>query len=130
VGGRLPDTPGRELDFPEDPKDYFRLSDGAGVQAFVLVASDRPLPVYDAWKSQLPGGLTWSPPVGDDVWTYDDPPSSDPARRRGQFRGDIVQREAASEGLTTLCDRLRKSPGVAVVHAVAFPVKADQEIMK
>ena len=130
VGGRSPNTPGRELDFPEDPKDYFGLTDGVGVQAFVLVVSDRPLPAYDAWKSQVPGGLAWSPPAGDALWTYDDPPASEPARRRGQFRGDIVRRQTASEGLTALCDRLRKSPGVAAVHAVAFPVRPDQEIMK
>ncbi len=130
VGSRSPDAPRRELDFPEDPKDYFGLTDGAGVQAFVLVASDRPLPAYDAWKSQVPDGLAWSPPASDDVWTFDDPPASDPARRRGQVRGDILRREATPEALSGLCDRLRKSPGVAAVHAVAFPVKADQEIIK
>jgi hypothetical protein len=130
AGGRSPDAPRRELDFPEDPKDYFDLTDGVGVQAFVLVASDRPLPAYDAWKSQLPGGLAWSPPVGDAIWTYDGPPTSDPARRRGQVRGDIVRRQVASEGLVSLCDRLRRSPGVAAVHAVAFPVKSDQEVVK
>ncbi len=125
-------APRRELDFPEDPRDYFSLTDGVGVQAFVLVASDRPLPAYDAWKAQLPGGLAWSPPAdfGDALWTYDGPPTSDPARRRGQVRGEIVRRQAAPEALTTLCDRLRESPGVAAVRAVAFPVKPDQEIMK
>ena len=130
VGDRSPDAPRRELDFPEDPKDYFGLTDGVGVQAFVLVASDRPLPAYDAWKSQVPGGLAWSPPVGDALWTYDGPPTSDPARPRGQVRGDIVRRQAAPEALVTLCDRLRQSPGVSAVCAVAFPVKADQEIVK
>jgi hypothetical protein len=130
AGGRSPGPPRRELDFPEDPKDYFGLTDGAGVQAFVLVASDRPLPAYEAWKSQLPGGLAWSPPVGDTLWTYDGPPASDPARRRGRVRGEIVRRQAAPEALVSLCDRLRQSPGVAAVHAVAFPVKTDQEIVK
>jgi hypothetical protein len=132
VGGRSPDAPRRELDFPEDPRDYFGLTDGVGIQAFVLVASDRPLPAYDAWKSQLPGGLAWSPSVGssDALWTYDGPPAPDPARRRGQARGDIVRRQAAPEPLVTLCDRLRQSPGVSAVCAVAFPVKTDQEIVK
>jgi hypothetical protein len=130
AGGRSPDTPRRELDFPEDPKDYFSLTDGVGMQAFVLVTSDRPLPAYDAWKSQLAGGLAWSPPVGDALWIYDGPPTTDPARRRGQVRGDIVRRQAAPEALVSLCDRLRQSPGVAAVHAVAFPVKTDQEIVK
>jgi hypothetical protein len=130
VGSRHPDAPGRELDFPEDLKDYFGLTDGVGVQAFVLVASDRPLPAYDAWKSQVLGGLTWSPSVGDVLWTCEGPSTPEPARRRGQIRGDILRREAAPKGLVTLCDRLRKSPGVAAVHAVAFPVKPDQEFEK
>ncbi len=127
-----PRTRRGQLDFPRDPKDYFSLTDGAGVQAFVLVASDRPLPAYDAWKAQVPGGLAWSPTAGagDALWTYDGPPTSGPSGRRGQVRGEIVRRQATPEALTTLCDRLRESPGVAAVHAVAFPVKTDQEIVK
>jgi serine/threonine protein kinase len=130
AGGRSSDAPCRDLDFPEDPKDYFWLTDGAGVQAFVLVASDRPLPAYDAWKSQIPGGLAWSPPVGEALWTYDGSPTPDPAPGRGRVRGDIVRRQAAPAALVTLCERLRRSPGVSTVHAVAFPVKSDQEILK
>jgi hypothetical protein len=128
--GRSPDAPLRLFDFPEQGK-YFHLTDGVGVQAFVLVASDRPLPAYEAWKSQIPGGLAWSPPVGasDAVWTYDGL-TIDPARGRSKFRGDIVRRETAPEVLVNLCDRLRRSPEISAVHAVAFPVKPAQEIEK
>jgi hypothetical protein len=129
IGGRSPGAPRREFEFPEDPRDYFGLTDGVGVQAFVLVASDRPLPTYEVWKSQVPGGLAWTPPIGDAVWIDDGPPTSNPSQRRGQFRGDILRREAAPEGLVVLCDRLRKSSGVSAVHAVAFPVK-PVEIIK
>ncbi len=55
---------------------------------------------------------------------------SEAARVRGKLRGDIVRRESAPEVLIGLCDRLRRSPGVTLVRAVAFPVKPDQEIMK
>lgn len=96
----------------------------------MLVASDRPLPAYDAMKSQVRGGLAWSPPFDDAVWTYDIPPPSDPVRRGGQFRGKTVRREVVPEGLVSLCNRLSSSPGVSAVHAVAFPVKSDQEIVK
>ena len=129
VADRSPDTPGRELDFPEDPKGYFGLTDGIGIQAFVLVVSDRPLPAYDAWKSQVPGGLAWSPPAGDALWTYDDPPASEPARRRGQFRGDIVRRE----GVRRLDGPLRPAPQIPRRRRGArrgLPGQADQEIMK
>jgi hypothetical protein len=62
VGGIVPSLPRRELDFPEYPADYFGLTDGVGLQAFVVVASDRPLPAYESWKTQVPAawpGLRW-----------------------------------------------------------------------
>ncbi len=66
-----PRSPRGELDFPEDPADYFGLTDGVGLQAFVVVASDRPLPAYESWKTQVPGGLAWSPVDREGLWTYD-----------------------------------------------------------
>ena len=45
IGGIVPNSPRPELDFPEDPGNYFALTDGVGLQAFVVVASDRSLPV-------------------------------------------------------------------------------------
>ncbi len=88
------------------------------------------MPAYDAWRSQVDGGLAWSPPVGDLLWTYDGPPTSDPPRPRALFRGEVLRREDAADGLVTLCDRLRKSPGVVAVRAVAFPVRRDREVEK
>ena len=122
--------PCTKLSFPEDPGDYFSLTDGVGLQAFVVVASDRSLPAYESWKTQVPGGLAWSSVDLEGFWTYDSAAPSDAARLRGKLRGDIVRRELAPEILINLCDRLRRSPGVTLVRAVAFPVKPDQEIMK
>jgi serine/threonine protein kinase len=126
VGGIAPDSTRPELDFPEDPAYYFHLTDGVGLQAFVVVASDRCLPAYESWKSQVPGGLTWSAVDREGFWTYDSAAPSDAAR----LRGEIIRREAAPEALVSLCDRLRRSPGVTLVRAVAFPVKSDSDIMK
>jgi hypothetical protein len=123
-------APRRELVFPEDPKYYFSLTDGVGLQAFVVVASDRPLPAYETWKTQVPGGLAWSPVDQEGLWTYDSAAPSDAARRRGQLRGEILRRESAPEALLNLCDRLRRSPGVTLVRAVAFPVKPEEGILK
>lgn len=129
AGGVAPAAPRRELEFPEHPDDYFGLTDGVGLQAFVLVASDRPLPAYEIWKAQVPGGLTWDTIDRDGLWTYDDTAVA-ASRTTGRLRGNILRREAAPKPLVTLCDRLRRAPGVALVRAVAFPVKPDQEIMK
>ena len=130
VGGIVPSLPRRELDFPEYPADYFGLTDGVGLQAFVVVASDRSLPAYESWKTQVPGGLAWSPVDREGFWTYDSAELSEAKRFRGKLRGDILRRESAPEILISLCDRLRRSPGVTLVRAVAFPVKPDQDIMK
>ncbi len=130
VGGIVPSLPRRELDFPEDPADYFGLTDGVGLQVFLVVAFDRSLPAYESWKTQVPGGLAWSPVDREGFWTYDCAAPSDAARFRGKLRGDILRRESAPEILISLCDRLRRSPGVTLVRAVAFPVKPDQDIMK
>jgi hypothetical protein len=123
-------SPRGKLDFPEDPADYFGLTDGVGLQAFVVVASDRPLPTYESWKTQVPGGLDWTPVDREGLWTYDSAKLSEAERVRGKLRGDILRRESAPEALVSLCDRLQRSPGVTLVRAVAFPVKPDKEIMK
>ena len=86
AGGIVPSSPRHELDFPEDPDDYFALTDGVGLQAFVVVASDRSLPAYESWKTQVPGGLAWSPVDREGLWTYD---SAAP------LRGRAVPRQAS-----------------------------------
>ena len=96
----------------------------------MVVASDRALPGYESWKTQVPGGVDWSPVDREGLWTYDSAAPSEAARFRGKLRGDVVKRELAPESLYSLCDRLRRSPGVTLVRAVAFPVKPDQEIIK
>jgi hypothetical protein len=121
---------GREWEFPEDPRDYFGLTDGTGLLAFVVVASDQPLPAFEAWRTQVPGGLAWSPVDREGLWTYDSLGTSAATRWRGRLRGEILKREAAPEDLIRLCDRLRQAPGVALVRAVAFPVRPDTEIVK
>ncbi len=130
AGDIAPSSPRQELDFPEDRVDYFGLTDGVGLQAFVVVASDGPLPPYDIWKTQVPGGLAWSPVDREGLWTYDSAAPSDASPIREHVRGEIVHRRPPPDVLIDLCDRLRQSPGVALVRAVAFPVKPDGEIMK
>jgi hypothetical protein len=130
AGDIVPRSPRGKLVFPEHPADYFGLTDGVGLQAFVVVASDRQLPTYESWKTQVPGGLAWTLVDREGLWTYDSAELSAAKRVRGKFRGDILRRESAPEVLIDLCDRLRRSPGVTLVRAVAFPVKPDKDIMK
>ena len=117
-------------EFPPDPRDYFNLTDGVGLMAFVLIASDEPLPEYEAWTRQVPGGLSWSPVDREGLWHYDSSGPSDSPGMTGRLRGDTVRREAVPEDLIRLCDRIGKSPGVNLVRALAFPVTPDVKIVK
>jgi hypothetical protein len=130
AGGIVPNLPRRELDFPDDPDRYFTLNDGVGLQAFVVVASDRPLPSYESWKTQVPGGLAWSRVDQEGFWTYDSATPAEAAQFRCKLRGEIVRRESAPAVLVSLCDRLRRSPGVILVRALAFPVKSFENTIK
>jgi hypothetical protein len=130
AGGIAPSSPRGKLVFPENLADCFPLTYGVGLQSFVVVASDRSLSAYESRKTQVPGGLAWSPLDREGLWAYDSAEPSKAKRFRRKLRGEIVRRESAPEALVSLCDRLRRSPSVTLVRAVAFPVKPDNEIMK
>ncbi|MEJ7637333.1 MAG: hypothetical protein WKF75_04905 [Singulisphaera sp.] len=96
--------------------DYFPLTDGTGLQAFVVVASEQPLPTYEVWKAQFPDGLTWARVPRGGVWAYDNtaaPPTGSAA--------PPVTREPPPRALASLCERLRRHPGVTLVHALPSP---------
>src|SRR5262249_48235092 len=61
-----------EIASPADPDPYSPLTDGIGLQAYVLLASEEPLPSYRAWLGQL-GPLPWGPtgPDTEGVWRFD-----------------------------------------------------------
>jgi hypothetical protein len=44
---------------PDRSNEKYRLSEGAGSYAFVLVGSHKPLPSYRVWKKRLDGPLAW-----------------------------------------------------------------------
>jgi hypothetical protein len=104
------------LDYPADPDTYFGLTDGAGMQAFVLLAAREPLPAYAAWKS-LAGTPPWQRFEAEGVWQLDG----------GRFRRlDVSRGQERVHGvpppLQALTDFLRRT-GADAVGAVAFPVQ-------
>jgi hypothetical protein len=109
-----------------DPADYFTLTEGPGVQAFVAVASRRPLPAGRAWGLD-PATLRWTHAEGAGVWRYDgeqfasDLPAGSGTRiGLGGTRGTKTRR--VPEPFARACQALRGRPGVDAVAAVAFPV--------
>jgi hypothetical protein len=106
------------INYPTRPWTYFGLTDGTGLQAFVLVAALEPLPPYEQWRSG--GGATlWQHSEAGGVWRFDG----------RQFELLEVQRARERErggpppALVTLCDFFLRRPGVAAFEVFAFPVR-------
>jgi hypothetical protein len=124
---RVPPPQSAEIDYPMD-KGYFRLNDGAGLQAFVLVASNEPLPPYDRWRSGL-GQVPWQPTQADGVWRS----GSQGLELAMALRGGSTEPSEPPPMLSRLYRFLGTRPGVAAVGARAFPVKpqrAELPLMK
>jgi hypothetical protein len=109
------------IDFPSDASAGFALTDGAGSQVFVLVASAKPLPSFVEWSEAL-GGLPWQPNEIGDVWQFNGSTFS-----RNTERGGVRPLADLPPPLEATCRALRSAPGVDAIRALAFPVKALQE---
>lgn len=115
-------TPPRqeEIDYPTRAGRFFGLTDAAGLQAFVTVASSQPLPPYGDWQTRL-GTLKWRPihsPQG--VWQFDGRELVPLRHERGQERfGEL-------EPLVATCQAMKGAPGIDAVRAIAFPVLPER----
>ena len=105
------------IDFPSDPASGFSLTDGAGTQAFVLVASAEPLPPFSEWTRRL-GTLPWRPVQTDAVWRFDGRSFESGDSTRGGVRPLLD----VPPPLEATCRTVRTVPGVTAVRATAFPV--------
>jgi tRNA A-37 threonylcarbamoyl transferase component Bud32 len=105
----------------EDPTRGFALTDGTGLQAFVLVISSRRLPPYAQWSQSL-GDLPWKSTPSAAVWRYDGIEFASDLRRGGpRPLADLPEPFAAS------CRALQAVPGVTGIRAMCFPVLPQEE---
>jgi hypothetical protein len=99
-----------------------RLTDGVGLQAFVLVASREPLPAYAEWRKGR-AAVAWRRTRASSgvVWR------GDGHRLERLFApGDervTVVRDEEEAMLKDLCQQLRRAPRIEAVAAVAFAVE-------
>jgi tRNA A-37 threonylcarbamoyl transferase component Bud32 len=124
---RQPPVRQNRLDYPEKRWVFFRLNDGVGLQAFVLLASRQPLPAYDDWKTQRPT-VTWEtlPAKGGIVWR-DDGNGLERVMLGSDLRGENVEVEGVAV-LAKLCKQLRHAPRIEALAVEAFAVlRADGE---
>jgi serine/threonine protein kinase len=93
------------------------LTDGVGLQAYVLVASRQPLPPYSEWKTRL-RSLPWGATQTEGVWHYDGQQYQRFSKRRSDPRpaADVPAPFAAA------CRALAQGPGIQAIDAWAFPV--------
>ncbi len=114
AGPEVAPRPTAELHFPSDAGIVFGLTDGVGLQVFVLVASTRPLPAYAAWNEE---GLPWGRTQGAGVYRYDGVSFA-----FDDGRGELRERADFPVQLAAVCRALRSRPGVELIRVLAFPV--------
>jgi hypothetical protein len=105
--------------YPEDPKLYFALTDGVGLQAFVLVVSRRPLPPYATWRGET-GAAPWQKGIpAACIYCYDGTDYQPLVRR---VRGGERERGGPPKPLIELGTFFKKCPQVDALEVFAFPV--------
>jgi hypothetical protein len=114
-----PPVPSAAFHFPQRREKAFGL-DAAGLQAFVLVASTRPLPPYAEWRSQA-GTIPWQPLKAAGVWQFD----GHNLVQLPQARGTVRQRGGPPKALQDLCDFFKSRPEFERIQVFAFPVTND-----
>jgi hypothetical protein len=110
------------MDYPPGELDSFGLTDGPGLQAFVLLASRQPLPAYAEWRGRIQE-IPWRPVEASGVWRFDG------ARFEplGSERGQVRQLADVPQPFVELCQFLQEWPGVDAIQALAFPVRPEEE---
>ncbi|OQZ05784.1 MAG: hypothetical protein B6D36_08375 [Planctomycetes bacterium UTPLA1] len=104
------------IDFMQDPNWYFHLTDGVGMQVFVVVASPHALPAYARWK-ELHSEISWQSMKASGCLEYDDG-AFHPLR---PVRGPIGP-TGEIHPVKQLADSLKSSIPDVRVRAIAFPV--------
>ncbi len=101
----------------------FGLTDGSGEQAFVLIASQEPLPSFSKWKTAL-DSVSWPDSDVQGNWLYQhgeiEPLGNDQRGDIRETRGDI-RRVTIPGPFKRLCDSLR-APDAVDVQGVVFEV--------
>jgi hypothetical protein len=113
-----------EVIFPPDPTNGFGLTDGVGLQAFVLFASRDPLPPFRNWLAQI-GGLPWQATAADWGWRFDGGEFVPLSRFEGD-RGSVRKLAELPGPFAAVCRAIKSSPGTTSIQAIAFPVQPKE----
>jgi hypothetical protein len=114
----LPPALAADLRYPTDPNEAFPLTDGVGLQVFVLVSSRQPLPDYADWRKST-GAAPWQSLESAGCWRY----APGGFEYLGAERGLPENLTDRPDVLTRLCEFFRSRQDVEGIEALAFPVK-------
>jgi serine/threonine protein kinase len=114
-----------EVRYPRDQSVF--VLDTAGLQAFVLAASTKPLPPYAQWRRQA-GAIPWKGAKGAKGggawrWQFD----GREFLRFPKDRGTLLPREDAPRPLRDLCEFFKSRTEFDAVQAIAFSVTDDRK---
>jgi serine/threonine protein kinase len=124
----FPDTNGIQsrqlvtLHFPASTSG-FRLTDGPGEQAFVVIVSRKPLPTYREWRGRV-GSAPWKHTEGGSVIRFDS--LADGIVVESEERG-FVDKLKGVEAFEQLCQYLSRQFTSDCIQAVAFPVLSKSQ---
>jgi hypothetical protein len=102
----------------------YALTGRPGLQAFVVLASRKPLPPYEQWPGDAELRRLWKPCVDEHAWRSD-------GHRfevlRAAARGGLKDRPDpdAPAPFRAVCDYLARSPEFEALAAIAFPVRPN-----
>jgi hypothetical protein len=108
-----------------DESKIYGLTGRPGLQAFVVLASRKPLPPYEQWRGGAGLRRLWKPCASGRAWRFD-------GRRLEALstvsRGELKARPGpeAPAPLREVCEYLAKSPEFEAVAAIAFPVEPKE----
>jgi hypothetical protein len=106
------------------PEDQAFVLDAAGLQAFVLAASTKPLPPYAQWRSRA-GAIPWTENTDGGAWRWHFDGRA--FTRFPQERGRVEPKAGAPEPLKKLCAFFQGRAEFDAVQVIAFPVTDDQK---
>jgi serine/threonine protein kinase len=110
-----------EIGFPNGVTKYFGLTDGPGLQAFLVLASLKPLPPYSKWSPR--NSWHWKHVDAEGVWSFD---GRWIQRIGSKNRGVITTDSDSPKPFQEVCESLPNLDGIEVMQAIAFPVKPKE----
>jgi hypothetical protein len=115
--GTTAPEPVQEFVYPAGTNVFRFLEGASGLQAFILVASRKPLPPFPQWKAEARDS-PWKSVKGECVWNYDGQ-NFEPL---GSNRGQVEEFPGLPKPFVDVCHFLKDRPDIEAIRGLAFPV--------